>query len=327
MMTANSLLWQLFRLMAAGRRYCLREWCRTPYCDFSRNQSFCSSHATGNCSRRTSRVTASPCRPIQDRLDDFRREQRQIAFTPLARAEILQRRVHAGVEHLPPPKRQRQRLDHGIVVVAAPMANASMPAMRHMRTWRVPRVLPCGPKPLCGRPNTPRLRLELAWCRRGPGPFGIGPPTTFTPSQPAFADVRKGLGARLRGRRSTAAHVEITTPDGTVDAYFVHPASGKAPGVIMWPDIFGLRPAFREMADRLAAEGYAVLVPNPFYRDVKGTVVDEDEELFAAVERLLPYSGISRPRRSSPTRRRSPAGSTARRRWTRARRSASWASA
>ena len=64
--------------------------------------------------------------------------------------------------------------------------------------------------------------------------------------------------------------IEITTPDGTVDAYFVHPASEKAAGIIMWPDIFGLRPAFREMADRLAGQGYAVLVPNPFYRDVKG---------------------------------------------------------
>jgi carboxymethylenebutenolidase len=88
----------------------------------------------------------------------------------------------------------------------------------------------------------------------------------------------------------TGADVEIDTPDGTVDAYFVHPTSGKAPGVIMWPDIFGLRPAFREMADRLAAEGYAVLVPNPFYRDVKGTVVSEDEELFAAIDRLMPYA-------------------------------------
>ena len=87
----------------------------------------------------------------------------------------------------------------------------------------------------------------------------------------------------------TGADVEIATPDGTVDAYFVHPASGSAPGVIMWPDIFGLRPAFREMADRLAAAGYAVLVPNPFYRDVKGAVVGENEELFSAVDRLLPY--------------------------------------
>jgi carboxymethylenebutenolidase len=87
----------------------------------------------------------------------------------------------------------------------------------------------------------------------------------------------------------SGSDVEITTPDGTVDAYFTHPTSGKAPGVIMWPDIFGLRPAFREMADRLAAQGYAVLVPNPFYRDVKGTVVSEDEDLSAAVQRLLPY--------------------------------------
>ena len=95
----------------------------------------------------------------------------------------------------------------------------------------------------------------------------------------------------------TGTDVEITTQDGTVDAYFVHPASGKAPGVIMWPDIFGLRPAFREMADRLAGQGYAVLVPNPFYREVKGTVVGEDEDLSAAVQRLLPYMRTVTPER------------------------------
>lgn len=93
----------------------------------------------------------------------------------------------------------------------------------------------------------------------------------------------------------TGVDVEITTPDGVADAYFVHPAGGKAPGIIMWPDIFGLRPAFRAMADRLAAEGYAVLVPNPFYRDVKGTVVSEDEELFAAIDRLMPYARNATP--------------------------------
>ena len=62
------------------------------------------------------------------------------------------------------------------------------------------------------------------------------------------------------------AEVDIKTPDGTADAYFVHPGEGKHPGVLMWPDIFGLRPAFRQMARRLAEAGYAVLVPNPFYR-------------------------------------------------------------
>lgn len=63
--------------------------------------------------------------------------------------------------------------------------------------------------------------------------------------------------------------VTIKTPDGTADAYFVAPATGKHPGVLIWPDIMGLRPAFRQMADRLAQSGYAVLVVNQFYRSVK----------------------------------------------------------
>jgi carboxymethylenebutenolidase len=65
---------------------------------------------------------------------------------------------------------------------------------------------------------------------------------------------------------TTGADVEIKTPDGTCDAYFVHPAKGKHPAVLIWPDIFGLRPAFKQMADRLAGSGYSVLVINPFYR-------------------------------------------------------------
>ena len=60
--------------------------------------------------------------------------------------------------------------------------------------------------------------------------------------------------------------VTVTTPDGTADCYFVHPASGTGAGVLVWPDIFGLRPAFRQMGKRLAESGYAVLVVNPFYR-------------------------------------------------------------
>jgi carboxymethylenebutenolidase len=60
--------------------------------------------------------------------------------------------------------------------------------------------------------------------------------------------------------------VAIKTPDGTCDAAFVAPAAGAHPGVVLWPDAFGLRPAMREMARRLAGSGYAVLVPNPFYR-------------------------------------------------------------
>jgi carboxymethylenebutenolidase len=64
----------------------------------------------------------------------------------------------------------------------------------------------------------------------------------------------------------TESEVQIRTPDGVCDAYFVHPAKGVAPGVLVWPDIFGLRPAFRQMGRRLAESGYAVLVVNPFYR-------------------------------------------------------------
>jgi carboxymethylenebutenolidase len=67
--------------------------------------------------------------------------------------------------------------------------------------------------------------------------------------------------------------VEIKTPDGTADAYFVHPAAGAAAGVLVWPDILGLRPAFRQMGKRLAEQGYAVLTVNPFYRQKKAPVV------------------------------------------------------
>ena len=67
--------------------------------------------------------------------------------------------------------------------------------------------------------------------------------------------------------------VEIRTDDGIVDAWFVAPTEGKHPGVLMWPDIRGLRPAFRQMADRLAGDGYAVLCVNPFYRWAKSPVV------------------------------------------------------
>jgi carboxymethylenebutenolidase len=68
---------------------------------------------------------------------------------------------------------------------------------------------------------------------------------------------------------TTEADVSIPTPDGTCDAYFVHPATGAAPAVLVWPDIFGLRPAFRQMGKRLAESGYAVLVVNPFYRQAR----------------------------------------------------------
>jgi carboxymethylenebutenolidase len=73
----------------------------------------------------------------------------------------------------------------------------------------------------------------------------------------------------------TEADVNVTTPDGTADCYFVHPASGTAAGVLIWPDIFGLRPAFRQMGKRLAESGYSVLVVNPFYRTKKAPTAEK----------------------------------------------------
>ncbi len=74
------------------------------------------------------------------------------------------------------------------------------------------------------------------------------------------------LPKSARAADTTGEEVEIRTPDGVADAYIVHPPGGKFPGVLIWPDIFGLRPAFRAMATRLAESGYTVLVVNPFYR-------------------------------------------------------------
>src|SRR5712671_3414273 len=72
----------------------------------------------------------------------------------------------------------------------------------------------------------------------------------------------------------TESDVSVMTPDGTADCYFVHPATGTAPGVLVWPDIFGLRPSFRQMSKRLAESGYSVLVVNPFYRTKKAPTAD-----------------------------------------------------
>ena len=68
----------------------------------------------------------------------------------------------------------------------------------------------------------------------------------------------------------TETAVTFDTADGTMDAFFVHPSEGKHPAVVFWPDIGSIREAKRNMARRLAGEGYAVLVLNPYYRDVAG---------------------------------------------------------
>ena len=70
----------------------------------------------------------------------------------------------------------------------------------------------------------------------------------------------------------TESEVTVKTPDGQADCYFVHPSSGAYAGVLIWPDILGLRPAFRQMGKRLAESGYSVLVVNPFYRQKRAPV-------------------------------------------------------
>jgi carboxymethylenebutenolidase len=90
-----------------------------------------------------------------------------------------------------------------------------------------------------------------------------------------------GLAAVAGARAAEAAErplsetdVAVKTPDGNCDAAFIHPTMGTFPGVLIWPDAFGLRPAMRQFARRIASEGYAVLVPNPFYRTAKAPVFD-----------------------------------------------------
>ncbi|MBS0580572.1 MAG: dienelactone hydrolase family protein [Proteobacteria bacterium] len=97
-------------------------------------------------------------------------------------------------------------------------------------------------------------RLKMGLSRREFGALTLG------------AGLLAALPRAADAAEVTDQEVQIRTPDGVCDAYFVHPARGAAPAVLIWPDIFGLRPAFRQMGKRLAESGYAVLVVNPFYR-------------------------------------------------------------
>jgi len=92
--------------------------------------------------------------------------------------------------------------------------------------------------------------------------------------------------------------VTVKTPDGSCDAAFIHPASGAYPGVIVWADAAGLRPTMRDMAKRLAADGYSVLVPNPFYRVSKAPQFPnaanldfKNQELLAQIRTLMSSIG------------------------------------
>ena len=91
-----------------------------------------------------------------------------------------------------------------------------------------------------------------------------------------------------------AMNVDVKTPDGACDAMLIHPTTGSHPAVIIWPDAFGLRPAMVDMGKRIAAEGYTVLVPNPYYRMAKAPGIEMNGFSFsnqADMAKLRPLMG------------------------------------
>lgn len=81
--------------------------------------------------------------------------------------------------------------------------------------------------------------------------------------------------AVAQAARLAESTVTFDAPDGRMDGFFVHPAQGKFPAIIVWPDIAGVRDAFMSMSRRLARQGYAVLVLNPYYRDEAAPQFDD----------------------------------------------------
>ena len=113
-----------------------------------------------------------------------------------------------------------------------------------------------------------------------------------------FSGLAAGAGLAVMLPRAANAQavtekdVEIKTPDGTCDAYFVYPSSGAHAAVLVWPDILGLRPAFRQMGKRLAESGYAVLTVNPFYRGARAPVVPAGAAFNAETQAIVrPLAG------------------------------------
>ena len=92
----------------------------------------------------------------------------------------------------------------------------------------------------------------------------------------------------------TETDVTVKTADGSCDAVLYHPtAKGKYAAVLVWPDIMGLRPAFRDLGKRLAGQGYTVLVVNPFYRSAKAPVIGDNFDFSNPEQRarLMGYRG------------------------------------
>ena len=132
---------------------------------------------------------------------------------------------------------------------------------------------------MCERDSNDDILRGNELSRRQFGALGLG--ATLAAMLPAIATAAE----------VSESEVEIKTPDGTCDAHFVHPAKATA-AVLVWPDIFGLRPAFRAMGKRLAESGYAVLTINPFYRSIKGTPATR-EDAFSFARTLSATTHVS----------------------------------
>ena len=100
----------------------------------------------------------------------------------------------------------------------------------------------------------------------------------------------------------SSANISVSTPDGEADCYFTHPSEGVHPAVILWPDAMGLRPAFEQMAQRLAGSGYSVLVINPYYRKEPAPIVPlgttfrdpiAREKVFPLMRSLTPENNVT----------------------------------
>ncbi|MBS0388640.1 MAG: dienelactone hydrolase family protein [Proteobacteria bacterium] len=126
---------------------------------------------------------------------------------------------------------------------------------------------------MCEHDDFDEFAKRAALSRRRFGAMALG--SGLVAMLPQWALGADATGTSAAGVATVGADVSIATPDGTADAYFVRPASGTHAAVLMWPDIFGLRPAFKGMATRLAGAGYAVLVVNPFYRSQKAPTAPE----------------------------------------------------
>jgi len=113
---------------------------------------------------------------------------------------------------------------------------------------------------MCDEFIHPGLVEDTRLSRRSFGVAALG--ATALAASPAFAQ-----------SNAVEKDVTIKTPDGECDAVLFHPAEGTHPAILVWPDIMGLRPAFRDLGKRLASQGYTVLVPNPFYRSIKGLAI------------------------------------------------------